>query len=599
MALDPMPVPSVRLRQPQPTAHARRHRALALLLCAVLGLGIAGAGWWVGGREAAYREAVVEFRTASMARSLLASEAQLARLVAAADSVLLPALWALGGREPGELSREQLDTIRRVALETVPDRLTLGFWNADGSAAPEGRGANVAGFEFFRFQTEALRDAPARAGLADRTRGVLVGAPAADPLSGEASIHVSRAVLGADGRMRGVAAVGIPVATLTGYLAALRDTPADRIAVHRRDGTLLAEHPAERAAGTVDTPVGELFARYPRLAAGRFETAEADGTAVRLTAFAGLDPMPFAVAYTARWRPPPHSALSAYGPGVAIAVVTLAAAAFFACASVRHADALAAANAELVEAKAHLQFEADGRGIFIANMNHELRTPLNAIVGFAQILADTMFGPDHPKYREYARDILHSGRHLLSLIGDIIDFSTLDLGRRPLECAPLDAAAALREVVRLMRPVAAERDVSLRVAESAPCWTQADALALRQILMNLVSNAIKFSSRGGQVDLDTRCDPATGEISLAIADRGIGIAADELATIGKPFFRSRAARKAAIPGTGLGLSISAALAARLGGRLALASVPAMGTTVRLVLPRAAGIGVERARESAA
>jgi signal transduction histidine kinase len=117
--------------------------------------------------------------------------------------------------------------------------------------------------------------------------------------------------------------------------------------------------------------------------------------------------------------------------------------------------------------------------------------------------------------------------------------------------------------------------------------------------MNLVSNAIKFSSRGGQVELDSRCDPGTGEIALAVADRGIGIAADELATIGKPFFRSRAARKAAIPGTGLGLSISAALAARMGGRLALASVPAMGTTVKLVLPRAAAARVDPVRESAA
>ncbi|MBL8806661.1 MAG: HAMP domain-containing histidine kinase, partial [Rhodospirillales bacterium] len=241
--------------------------------------------------------------------------------------------------------------------------------------------------------------------------------------------------------------------------------------------------------------------------------------------------------------------------------------------------------AELASAKARLQFESDERGIFIANMNHELRTPLNAIVGFAQILADATFGPSHPKYSEYARDIATSGEHLRNLIGDIIDFSAIDQGRRRFDSIQIDVARSVREVVRHLKPVAMNRSIAL-VAIGEEAWALADAQGLRQILVNLVTNAIKFSPPGGTVEIRTQVALRGDTVDIAVVDRGTGIDHDEIGSIGRPFFRARAARLGAVSGTGLGLSIAVALAHQMGGRLLLDSLPGSGTTITLQLPAA-------------
>jgi signal transduction histidine kinase len=216
-------------------------------------------------------------------------------------------------------------------------------------------------------------------------------------------------------------------------------------------------------------------------------------------------------------------------------------------------------------------------------MNHELRTPLNAIVGFAQILAGATFGPAHPKYREYASDIASSGQHLQTLIGEIIDFSAIDQGRRKLDVDTIDAVEAIAEIERLLRPVAGERRVALSAA-GVRVWARGDPVAVRQILINLVTNAIKFSPPGGTVEIGCRGDAPAGMVAFAVVDHGAGIPPSELNSIGRPFFRTRAARLGAVSGTGLGLSISVALANLMGGRLTLASAPGNGTTVTLLLP---------------
>jgi len=382
-----------------------------------------------------------------------------------------------------------------------------------------------------------------------------------------------------------VVGVGIRLSALTDLLMPLRERASERIALYRNDRMLVAQYPAESAVGIADTPHGALWRHYPSSAFGHFETQGRTGGADTLSVFFGLRPLPLVVVYTTEWRPISREALRIYWPVLVIAAAALIAAFVYAWMSIRYANALSRANAELAQAKEHLQFEADERGIFIANMNHELRTPLNAIVGFAQILADATFGPSHPKYREYARDIASSGQHLQTLIGEIIDFAAIDRGHRNIAITRLDAAEAVAEAARLLRPIAGARGISIDTF-GEDVWALGDLAAVRQILINLVTNAIKFSMPGGTVAIECRAEAATGLVAICVADRGMGIAPAEMASIGRPFFRTRAARLGAVSGAGLGLSISVALANQMGGRLTIKSDSGRGTTVTLFLPQA-------------
>ncbi len=567
------------------TAHApaRLHNIWAAVLCATLVAAIGATAWWIQLREAGFRSSFVEFRTASTERSVLAADAQLGQLFVQADAIMMPALLALDGRDPAEISFDQLAMLRRVVLDVVPGRFTLDFWTAEGANALWADGPNATGQDFFRYQSLPGLEARERAQMVHSNRGIFVSTPVADPVTGAPRILFSRAILDSAGVPHGAMSVGVPLAAIVDMLFAQRERASDRLALYRNDRALIAQYPAESAVGIADTPVDALWKLYPATAFGRFEQTAGDGIDGTLSVYAGLQPMPLVVVYTFEWRPLSRAALTVYWPILAIAAATLSAAIFYAWISIRYANALSCANVQLAQAKEHLQFESDERGIFIANMNHELRTPLNAIVGFAQILADNTFGPAHPKYREYARDIARSGQHLQTLIGEIIDFSAIDQGRRKLDMVRLDVADSVAETVRLLRPVAGDRNIML-VASCPDTPAFGDAVAVRQILINLVTNAIKFSTAGGTVEIECRDRAEPGFVAISVVDHGSGIAPSEMASIGRPFFRTRAARLGAVSGTGLGLSISVALANQMGGRLTLASVPGDGTTVTLMLP---------------
>ncbi|MBI3503401.1 MAG: hypothetical protein HY059_01065 [Proteobacteria bacterium] len=555
-----------------PAAPSRQLHYGAALLCALVAVAAIATGAWIVEREATLRLAAVE-------RSVLAADAHAARLVTLADSVLVSALWSLDGRAPAALTIEQVAMIRRTALESVPGPFTLDIWQANGRSPLAPPRADASGREEFRYQMGPEREAPERARMIDANRQIFVSAPTTDPRTRESRIHVSRPVVGPDGRPLGVVSVGIPVASFTDIYMALLDRDGDRLALYRGDRARLAQYPADEGVDEV------LWKRMPTdEMVGRFEWRAKPGADRMLTIFCRLDPLPLVVAYTIEWPALNWRTLFADWPIVAIALITLAAAIGYARMSTRYAAALQRSNAELARAQNGLRLEAEGRGIFVAKMNHELRTPLNAIVGFAQILADGLFGPlGHPKYREYAGDIVGSGKHLLMLIGDIIDFSSIDVGTRALESVPLDAGETIGELVRLLGPVAGERGIELR-ATGPSSWVCGDAMSVRQILMNLVSNAIKFAPSGSAVELACATDESTGLVALSVTDRGPGIAPEEIPSIGRPFYRTRASRNGSVPGTGLGLSISTALAHRMGGRLTLASTPAKGTTVTLLLP---------------
>ena len=219
---------------------------------------------------------------------------------------------------------------------------------------------------------------------------------------------------------------------------------------------------------------------------------------------------------------------------------------------------------------------------FLANMSHELRTPLNAIMGFADIMRNRLFGPIPDRYAEYSQLIHESGQHLLDLINDVLDMSKIEADRYRLSKEVFDAREALTAVMRLMRPQADEAGVDLRaVLPDEPLRVDADKRALKQIALNLMSNALKFTPQGGAVTVTL--DAVDGELELAVADTGVGVAAEDLERLGQPFEQAGGVESRAM-GTGLGLSLVKAFAGLHGGTMGVESALGEGTAVTVRMP---------------
>jgi two-component system cell cycle sensor histidine kinase PleC len=222
---------------------------------------------------------------------------------------------------------------------------------------------------------------------------------------------------------------------------------------------------------------------------------------------------------------------------------------------------------------------------FLATVSHELRTPLNAIIGFADILSKQMFGKiENQKYAEYADDICASGRHLLTIIDEILDVATFDEADMTVELRHTDISNIAATSARMFETVAMNRNVSLTFAGiDEPVRLLADEKRLRQVLLNLISNAIKFTPNGGHVHVALRASDRDG-IMLSVSDTGVGIAPNDIARALKPFEQVENPMSKQIGGTGLGLSISEAIVRLHGGTLSIDSKINVGTTVTVHLP---------------
>ena len=224
---------------------------------------------------------------------------------------------------------------------------------------------------------------------------------------------------------------------------------------------------------------------------------------------------------------------------------------------------------------------------FLALMSHELRTPLNAIIGFSEILGTEMLGPiGHPRYREYANDVHGAGRHLLALINDILDLSKAAAGKFELACEEIVPADIVAECLRLTRGKAHEGGLRL-TSELAPGLPNlmVDRLRLKQALLNLCSNAIKFTPPGGAVHV-TADQMDGGSFMLAVRDTGIGMTPEQIPVALEPFRQVASPFARNAEGTGLGLALVKSLIECHDGRLEVESMLHKGTTVRLVLPAA-------------
>jgi cell cycle sensor histidine kinase DivJ len=250
--------------------------------------------------------------------------------------------------------------------------------------------------------------------------------------------------------------------------------------------------------------------------------------------------------------------------------------------AVRDARAQRKREAELEAARVSAEQQNAGKSRFLANMSHELRTPLNAIMGFSDIMRQRLFGAISDRYTEYAELIHESGAHLLELINDVLDMSKIEADRFELVRESFDAREAIAGALRLLRGQADRAGISLRgVLPTEPMEANADRRAVKQIALNLLSNALKFTPRGGAVTLTLQ---SVGEtLELVVADTGVGIAPDDLERLGRPFEQAGdASQKAA--GSGLGLSLVRAFAELHGGEMCIESTLGEGATVIVRMP---------------
>ena len=246
-----------------------------------------------------------------------------------------------------------------------------------------------------------------------------------------------------------------------------------------------------------------------------------------------------------------------------------------------HLESVAAQLTTALEAAAAA---SQAKSQFLATMSHELRTPLNAIIGFSELIKNEVMGPVGSEcYRGYGTFICDSGTHLLGLINDILDISKLDAGHIALNEDVVDLKDAVTSCLQLMGPQAEKAGVRLCVAfDTEPPWLRADRRRLRQILLNLISNAVKFTQEGGEVRVSAVRDDSG--LTLRVADTGIGMASEEIPIAFERFGQidSTLARK--YEGTGLGLPLTKHLVAMHGGTLTIASVVGIGTTVTVAFP---------------
>jgi PAS domain S-box-containing protein len=246
-----------------------------------------------------------------------------------------------------------------------------------------------------------------------------------------------------------------------------------------------------------------------------------------------------------------------------------------------------AIEAEMAEAKAAVEAASKAKSEFLANMSHELRTPLNAILGFSEVIRDQVLG-DTPsawmKYKEYAGSIYASGTHLLSLISEVLDLSKIESGGYQLYVEQFDMQAVIRDSLTLVRPQAERAKVSiLPVDVKGDVTVDADMRAIKQVIVNLLANAVKFTPGGGEIEV--RCYEENDIVHVRVRDSGIGIAEELLESVFEAFHQGDAKLARQYDGTGLGLSVCRRLVEMHGGRIRLESMPNVGTTAFFHLPK--------------
>lgn len=255
------------------------------------------------------------------------------------------------------------------------------------------------------------------------------------------------------------------------------------------------------------------------------------------------------------------------------------------CAVVRDITQFKRAEEELTQARAQAERASSQKTEFLARVSHEIRTPLNAIIGFSELMMDEKFGPiGSDRYRDYLRDINRSGNHVLDLVNDLLDISKIEAGEQEMNYEAVSLNEALAEAVAMMQPQANRERVIIRssLASRLP-EVVADLRSVRQIALNLLSNAIRYTQAGGQVIVSTAYEPS-GDVAMRVRDTGIGMTLAEIDQALKPFKQINALKRGRNDGTGLGLPLTKAMVEANRARFSIASTPGEGTLVEIVFP---------------
>ena len=243
-------------------------------------------------------------------------------------------------------------------------------------------------------------------------------------------------------------------------------------------------------------------------------------------------------------------------------------------------------EAEAMTARNRAEQANEKKSDFLAKMSHEIRTPLNAIIGFAEVMLEERFGPvGSERYREYLSDIRESGEHIMSLVNDLLDLSKVEAGKMDLSFTGVRLNDLVEQTVAIMQPQANRQRVIIRTSLSGAVPTVvADSRSLRQVMMNLLSNGIKFTPAGGQVIVSTALTDE-GDVALRVRDTGVGMSAEETEIALEPFRQVGGRSESSVKGSGLGLPLTKALAEANRARFAIRSRPGDGTIVEITFPR--------------
>ncbi len=383
------------------------------------------------------------------------------------------------------------------------------------------------------------------------------------------------------------ALTGIPVDPLAEMFAGIFVTAPAIVGIVRDDGYILFRSPDLEGFTDRRVDLDNLIpggARNPRRQSGLFEQRIDPAGQQIVTAFKRVDGQPLYVYGSFRIRDLEAKLAERLPWTIGFAIATSLGVLLFTGAVVwfvtlrdREAERVRIALEEAEAANA-------AKREFLANVSHELRTPLNAIIGFSEFVVLQTFGPIHERYRGYVGDVLSAGRHLLGIVDQLLDLAAIEARRFVVRPEAMDPGEVARDVAEMMRPLAAKRRI--RIVVHAPddvLVTTTDAGALRQILVNLVGNAVKFCRADGTVTIGW-LPRAGGGVDISVADTGEGIAVEDIENIFQPFWRKESSYVRRKGGTGLGLSLTRQLVERLGGRIDVESEQGKGSRFRISLP---------------